>query len=281
MAAAYPPDEHLLRDLRLTFDHRDDLTSRAWMPVVPELCADDGTVRAGAYATLVDVIGGGLAAVAAQPDWIATADLTLHVARPVRAGTVEARARVLRAGRTTVVIEVALHADDTSGDPRFATTQIGLATMSFSVLPRRDSNPDIGSARPVGPSTMALPGSCMTAPYLERLGAGVVDRAAGRLVVPVTDWARNSLGALQGGAAAAVAEASAEVALRAAIGAPLVVTDLHVTYLSLNRVGPVETAATVLGTGPGCGTASVHLVDTGAGARLTTRATAVAGTWSA
>ena len=49
------------------------------MPVVPELCTADGSVRAGALATLVDVIGGGLAATVAHPDWIATADLTLHL----------------------------------------------------------------------------------------------------------------------------------------------------------------------------------------------------------
>ena len=49
------------------------------MPVVPELCGDDGAVRAGALATLVDVIGGGLAATTAHPNWIATADLTLHL----------------------------------------------------------------------------------------------------------------------------------------------------------------------------------------------------------
>jgi len=66
---AYPPDEHMLRDLRFTFDHGvDGRTSRAWMPVVPEICTDLGHARAGALATLVDVIGGGLAANAAAPN---------------------------------------------------------------------------------------------------------------------------------------------------------------------------------------------------------------------
>ena len=90
MAAAYPPDRHLLRDLRLEFDHSDGSVSRARMPVVPELCTDDGSVRAGALATLVDVIGGGLAATASQPDWIATADLTLHVVGAATSGSVAA-----------------------------------------------------------------------------------------------------------------------------------------------------------------------------------------------
>jgi len=102
MTAVYPPDRHLLRDLRLEFDHSDGEVSRAWMPVVPELCTDDGSVRAGALATLVDVIGGGLAASAAQPDWIATADLTLHVVGAATSGSVAATARVVHAGRTTL-----------------------------------------------------------------------------------------------------------------------------------------------------------------------------------
>ncbi|HTD50593.1 MAG TPA: Rieske 2Fe-2S domain-containing protein, partial [Acidimicrobiia bacterium] len=116
MSTTYPPDRHLLRDLRLTFEHsgghdggHDHRTSRAWMPIVAELLASDGTVRAGALATLVDVIGGGLAATVAHPNWIATADLTLHLAGAATHGSVEARARVAHAGRTTVVIEVDLH----------------------------------------------------------------------------------------------------------------------------------------------------------------------------
>lgn len=68
----YPPPHHLLWDLELTFEH-DDGMSRIWMPVVPQVCGDDGALRAGALTTLVDVISGGLAAVTAQPNWIATA----------------------------------------------------------------------------------------------------------------------------------------------------------------------------------------------------------------
>ena len=105
----YPPERHLLRDLQLTFDHSDASTSRAWMPVVPEICGDDGSVRAGALTTLVDVIGGGLAAAAAHPNWIATADLTLHLTAAATEGAIEARAHLLRAGRTTLVLEVTLH----------------------------------------------------------------------------------------------------------------------------------------------------------------------------
>lgn len=257
----YPPDEHLLRDLQLSFDHgSDDTTSRAWMPIVPELCTDQGFARAGALATLVDVIGGGLAARAAHPNWIATADLTLHLVGGVPPGSiVEARASVLRAGRTTVVIEVDL-------------VDVGIATMSFSVLPRRDINPDITETRNVGASTMAYADSRMRQPLLDALAVTVCDAAAGIVEAPVSDWTRNSMGAMQGGVVATLADVAAEVALRKASGRAVVVRDLALTYLGFGRSGPVQTRAEVLGES----VARVEIVDTSTDHRLMTTASAVA-----
>jgi uncharacterized protein (TIGR00369 family) len=270
MTAAYPPDRHLLRDLRLEFDHSDEAVSKAWMPVVPELCADDGSVRAGALATLVDVIGGGLAAAAAQPDWIATADLTLHVVGAATSGSVMATARVVHAGRTTVVIEVELHDD--------ASREAGLATMSFARLPRRDGNPDIGASTATGRSTMALATSRLDAPLIDMLGARVVDATRGELEVPVGEWCLNSLGAMQGGAVATVIDAAAETASRAVTAQPLIVTDLQITYLALGRLGPIRTRVDVLGARTGHARARVELVDAGAESRVTSVARVVATT---
>ncbi len=257
MTAVYPPDKHLLRDLRFSFEHDDGgRRSRAWMPVVPELCTDLGAARAGALATLVDVVGGGLAATAAAPGWIATADLTLHLVRSARPGSVvEARAEVLRAGRTTVVIEVAL-VDENERD-------IGLATMSFAVLPRRDGNPEITIVRQSS-STMATAESRLTRSLLDELRVQVRDADRGEIDVPVHEWSLNSMGAMQGGVVATVAEVAAETALRAATGEPLVVSNLSVTYLGFGRVGPVRSLVDILGTGPGHGCARVELTDAGA-----------------
>ena len=263
----YPPEQHLLRDLRMSFDHSDPDFSRAWLPVVPEICGDDGAVRAGVLATLVDVIGGGLAATTAKPNWIATADLTLHLTAAARSGTVEAVARILRAGRTTVVLEVAL---------REASRSIGIATMSFSVLPRRDTNLDIDAVRPLGTTTMALEDSRLSAPFLELVGIETIDAAAGIVGLPVRDWTRNSMGALQGGVVGAVVEAAAEAALRHATGAPSVVTDLQLTYLSFGKVGPLRTRVDVLEAGDNRAVAWVELFDVGAGSRQMTLARAVA-----
>src|SRR3954452_10885427 len=186
----YPPARHVLRDLRLTVEHRADGTSTAWMPVVAHLETGSGAMRAGALATLVDVLGGGLAAIAAQPDWIATADLTLHLLPRVPKGQVAAHGRVLRHGRTTVVIEVRL--EDGDG------TALGLATMSFAVLTRRDGNLAVDQNESVRRMTMATDDSGFVAPLYATLGLRVLEPADGVIELPLVDYVRNSLGALQG-----------------------------------------------------------------------------------
>jgi uncharacterized protein (TIGR00369 family) len=260
MVTSYPPERHLLRDLRFTFGEHADGTSVAWLPVIPEVCTDAGSVRAGALATLVDVLGGGLAATAAHPNWIATADLTVHLVRGVAGDAVEARARVLRAGRTTVVIEVALQDDDEG-------RAVGVATMSFSVLPRREINPDITTTRPPGPSSMALSDSGLDLPLLDALEIRTIDAARGVLEAPVVPWALNSMGAMQGGVVATLVDAAGETALRHASGERLVVTDIQMTYLAFGKAGPIRTAVNVLSVSGARGVARIEVVDAGSDAR--------------
>ncbi len=146
-----------------------------------------------------------------------------------------------------MVIEVAL-ADEHG-------PSVGIATMSFAVLPRRDTNPDVSIVRE-SPSTMATPESRLTRPLLDELGVVVRDAGRGEIDVPVSEWSLNSMGAMQGGVVATVAEIAAETALRAASGEPLVVTDLYVTYLGFGRVGPVRTSVDVLAQHDGHGSAA-------------------------
>jgi uncharacterized protein (TIGR00369 family) len=266
--AEYPPAEHLLRDLRLTVEHRPDGTSTAWMPLTEHVCNPSGAPRAGVLSTLVDVVGGGLAAVAARPDWIATADLTLHLTPRPAVDEVRAEGRVLRQGRTTVVIEVGLH------DPR--GTALGLATMSFAVLPRRAENLVIEQADQVTRMTMATEDSGFTAPFPEHVMITVLDAAAGAIELPLRDYVRNSLGAVQGGVVAAAADAAAEQAIGAACGAAVETVDLQITYLALVKVGPVRTRTRVLSATDSFGAAHVEIVDAGADDRLTTLARVVA-----
>lgn len=271
-AEQYPPRRHVHRDLRLALEHAADGSGRAWLPVTTEVLTEGGGVRAGVLAVLVDVLAAGLALRAVSPDWVATADLTLHLTgAPLgdaggtekdhgEAGEIEARARVLRRGRTTVVCEVEVL--DASGSPA------GIGTMTFAVLARRDGNPAAGTPPGGFPRvSLAVDGSGLRGPVLDELGITVTDAASGEVRVPLADFVRNSLGSLQGGVLATLACVSAEEAIGAACGTRVDAVDLHVTYLAAAREGPAHATAEVLAAESDWGCARVDVLD-GPGGRL-------------
>jgi acyl-coenzyme A thioesterase PaaI-like protein len=256
----------MLRDLALTVEHREDGTSIGRLPVVDALLDDHGRVRAGVLATLVDAIGGGLAAYAAAPGWIATADLDLQIFGSVTGvGAVDARGRVLRAGRSTAVIAVDLTA---------ASVPVGVATMTFAVLPRRATNPVMPRDRATGPQSLmaAAGGSGFARPVLDAFGVRTVDAARGRVELEPSAYVENSLGTVQGGVVACIVERAAELALSHAAGRPLAPVGLQLTYLALAREGPIRSEVETLGVaslGPTWGSARVELFDVGADRRTT------------
>jgi uncharacterized protein (TIGR00369 family) len=272
-AFAYPPEEHVLRDLRIEVERRlDPSTASAWMTAPPLAAGSSATPALGAVAVLVDVLGGGMAARAAAPDWIATADLTLHRLPPGggeatgRVEVIEARGRVVRAGRTTVVLGV-----ETLDDDRVS----GTATLTFAVLPRRAENLVIDDILDAGRMSFAVPSSGLDVPFHDALGLAIVDPSAGVVSMPVSPYLVNSFGGVQGGIVAAVAEAAGSAAASASLGTPAVAVDLQLTYLELGKVGPVATRTTVIGTGDRHATVRVEIVDTGADDRTTASATLV------
>jgi len=284
--APYPPDDHVLRDLQIVFG-REDGVPFAEMPVFPEICDDRGAVRAGVLAIFVDVFAGSAAVRAVQPDWIATGDLALCRLRPSHKDRLRATARVLRAGRRTVVLEVELRArrDLTSGSglasagPRLAPldSPCALATMTFSRLPRRDTQ----AFAPLdddleGEMKMPLLGPGLQLPLLERIGLVTVDAAAGIVEVPKSEYIANSLRAIQGGVMALIAEAAGESAACRAIGSAAATVDLSIHYLELCRAGPVRTSARVLRSAASSCLVRVELRDAGDDDRLLAVATATA-----
>lgn len=258
----YPPASHVLRDLRLESESGPELAARGWIDISDHLRGPSDLVHPGALATLVDAVGGGLAATAARPDWIATADLTLHVIPRAGVQRAEATGRVVRKGRTTVVIEV--HLATETGD------ELGLATMTFAVLPRRDGNPVIEPTEGVTRTTMALDHSGFTQSLEAATGLTTINAEAGAVALPLTDYVRNTLGAVQGGMMAMTAAVAAERALTHAVGTTIDIVDVQVTYLALAKVGPVVARTTVVNVDPNFGTAHVELSDSGADDRVTT-----------
>jgi acyl-coenzyme A thioesterase PaaI-like protein len=238
LPAAYPPDEHFLRDLRLWIE-RGPEGSRAGLEVVPEMCAEPGGVRAGVLATLVDAAGAEAAVRAARPHWVATSDLVLHLLAPARAGVVLGVPALLRRTRSTLVLEVALRAGASGA-------ALGLATLSFAVLTARGEVQRMGAGAEERRTDFARPGSRLVKPVAESVGARLVDAAGGVYELPLGPYVGNSMGALQGGVAALLVDLAAEAAARAASGEPLVTRDLALNYLALGRRGPVRSDARVL-----------------------------------
>ena len=260
----YPPEHHVLRDLGLEIETTADHTARAWMDVSHAVAAPWGGVTAGVLATMVDAVCGNLAVFAAVPDRVATADLALTVLRPADGPQIEAAGRVIRRGRTTVVVEVEL-------------SDVAWATATFAVLPQRAETPGPVVGRPTGRRALLGGSGRPIGRWLgDEIGLAVTDAAAGALSIGLSDYVTNSFGALQGGMVAFVAEQAGATAIGAALGAPATTVDLHIAYLAQCRGGPFRTAATVLAAGDGAGSATVRITDAGADDRLTTVAHVIA-----
>lgn len=274
-APAAPARRHFIGDLGV--DTRVLAPGRAVtrLAVTPAITAADGGVRAGVLATLVDVVGGVAALRLVGPDWLATADLTLQMVRPLRGPVVEARGTVVRKGHTTLVLEAGVYDDPdgsrTGGTGPGGTGPSAWATMTFAILPSRAGS---GVDVPVGPpDRWASTGRGFDRPIAEALGMTVTDGSTGAVSLPVRPYLHNSVGAVQGGVMALLAEVAASGALGAtATGPEPVVRDLRLAYLSLGKIGPIVSRASVLRPPDGAdgGAALVELLDSGADDKLTT-----------
>ena len=263
----------MLRDLGIESEMRPDGTASAWLPVTAHVGAAWGGVRAGVLATLVDVAGGALAVRAAQPDWIATADLAVATSAPASGPSVEARVQVARRGRTTLVVEVHLY-DAPAAFASGTGPPIGWGSMTFALLPRRDTTPQLDELPDEGTRTsFRSPGAHLARPIVDAAG---IEHAVGSTTLAVTSYVGNSLGAVQGGMMALLGDVAGATAVGEAIGAEATSVDIQVTYLALGRSGPIRAQADVLAIDGVRGAATVHLYEDDGDGRLTTVVNVVA-----
>jgi acyl-coenzyme A thioesterase PaaI-like protein len=230
----YPPKHHLTRDLRLCIE-RGDAGSRARMPIVREIQDERGAAGVGALATLIDMHAGALAIDAAHPNWLATLDLAIHLARPLVGKQVETRGAILRSGRQTIATELALATD--------AEPDAGVATMTYAVLPRRADTPVYDRDFAATSSELALPDSGLSEPFERALGIRVTDATRGEAEVDLAPYVTNSLAALQGGAAATLAEVAGRAFASALLGRAAFTTDFEMRYLALGKRAPIRASS--------------------------------------
>ena len=262
IADQYPPDIHILRDLRVSLEFQGQGRAVIRAPVVPEIRTQDGSLQVGAVATLIDVLGGALTARAVYPDWIATASLSVHMTgRPV-SDTVVAAGEVIRAGRTMAIIDVDIREE--INDPAGSSKSIGTAMMTFSRLPRREDTPSLKLDMDA-PETVdfGIEGSGLKRPYREAAGVRVLDEGAGVVELEMKEYVRNSVRVLQGGMIAVLADTAGEMAAGAAAGRPMATKDLAIQYLSQGKKGPFRTRARVVRTTDDTALTRVEVIDRG------------------
>lgn len=109
--------------------HNDDEYAME-MPVRPQVVNTAGALQGGLIATLADVAGGSLGLRYLAPGTgLTTTDLFIRYLQPITEGSARAVARILRAGRCTIVTQVDIFR---SGDDELAAT----ATVNFAVVKR-------------------------------------------------------------------------------------------------------------------------------------------------
>ena len=247
----YPPDRHVLRDLRFSMLQAPGRPDRVLMPLVDELRDASGAPALGALAVAVDLAAAGVAMRTIAPDWLATAELEIHAqsAGKMRSGILVAEPTLLRSGRTTTVFEVSVRGHPSEADLESQTgTPLAHSTMTFVRITRPDVTSDLEHPTdPTEPSRVdfALPRSGLQSAFLEELGIESVDPTQGALELPADEFAKNSFGSLQGGVVATLAQAACEAATSARLARPAAATDLSVHYLAQGK-GPYATRSTLL-----------------------------------
>ena len=260
MSDRYPPPDHLLRDLQLRFE-RDGETLALTAPGPEALHNRAGSLGIAALGTAVDILGGSLSLGAVQPDWCLTASLGIRLVRPLH-GEFRALGSILRAGRSSVVSETRVVEAGSPMNPPAAFAQ-----MQFLRIPRRDGTPHFSES---DDDAFRIDGEARrrAQPFFERLGCRVVDAQQGVVELDLRPYVRNSVGAVQGGAAIALADAAAEAVAAARRMEGVATTDLHIHYLVTGRVGPIRTRTEWLGGSASEAHLRVELIDRGAEERV-------------
>jgi len=104
------------------------------MDIRPEFANVRGALQGGLIAVLVDVCAGRLAYLSCDHEngfSTATSDLSIHYLSPVAVGPARVDARVLRRGRSTIVLQVEV--TDVGRDDKLAA----ISTIAFTVVAPR------------------------------------------------------------------------------------------------------------------------------------------------
>ncbi len=128
--------------IRFVEAHDDGITIE--LPIKPEFINGAGVVHGGVCATLVDAAaGGGIHKVIGRTSRMTTIELKINYLRPIGKGTLTARARVVKAGRTICVANVDVFDDGRRQIAVALVTYMRLGPMTPEQVERRKSEPEV------------------------------------------------------------------------------------------------------------------------------------------
>lgn len=262
----YPGPRSILRYLRIEQQNREDGTVWARFPVLPDLLDEGGALRLGAIAPMCDLVAGSLASVAVDPDWVATSDFKLHLAKCVTSGYVEAVCRPLRIGKNMVLSETRL--SDDKGD------SAGVSVVTFNRLTRRAGQP-ANMAQKTGHMRLRSKMEEQRIPFDEYLGLRFQKDAA-TIELDHHERIHNSFGSIQGGGMGSLLERAISYAGYRKWEKPARTIDIHFSYTAQAREGPFRIEAEVIRGGERDILCRVQLSDLGLGGRIAAIGTGLA-----
>lgn len=237
-------------------------------PLTPAVSTASGSAALGLLVSVLDVAASEPALASCRPDWTATQDLAVHATRRLVDGPVVVDTRLVRVGKKTITVAASVY--DGHGVQGLDTLQRviddGRATLAarglltFARIPGKSAAgmDEYDPAKWVGQIRRRGSDRQPVGTLESRLGARVLDSAAGALELARTRYVTNSIGTIFGGAQATLLYLAAE-AMRPGMEA----TDIQVHYLSQVKVGPVRTLGSVSRDAADHTVVSVQLGDAG------------------
>lgn len=252
----YPPDHHLLRDLRGVAEWINEDECVFTAPVVSEVCEPSGAMQLGPLFAVADVALVHTAIGFAENDWCGTLDLAIRMRQPVIEGPLVVACQALRIGGTLITTQADIYdgAGSTAGG-----TLAGKAIATSRRMPRnREFNDSAPTAKVIGaPQYWGIAGSGFTSPVNEQLG--LTEITPGVIELIKTPYVTNSFGTVNGGTTGIVICAAAESAL----GGEFVATDVEARYVGQAPDGPVRTMCEVIRIGTDHAVVDVTVIDMG------------------
>ena len=250
MAEVYPPPHQVLSAMGIEVCWTDEHTMIGRASVDVDLLGrHGGAPGVGALVPVVDLVAGARAARTAEGDWLATADVWLHEREPIETGPIELATRLLRAGKRSTVVAVEVSA---------GAKPVMSSTIEFSRI-RRDAT-SLDTAPPGRADQWVRLGSgpLLDVPLERACGFRLVDAATGTVELDRGDFVNNSIGTLQGGVIALLADVSGA----ALVGPGSRTVDLHFRFLDQTGRGPARATAEFLRTDTEGHLVKVEIFDT-------------------